>query len=142
MKPIQCQYKGLPSGPNFVRKCLTCSSNDNEAARLRAFALSSSGFSAAFLAIGLSGGDSSELGVVSALGLERSSESSAVLSKTESLTGDSDIVVDDEFPSMYDITAFGSNSLNNKSLGHWEGGWRDTIRRTVLLCVNSKWMSK
>jgi hypothetical protein len=85
----------------------------------------SSDFSAEFLLIGLSGGDSSELGVVFVFGLERSSESSATLSKTGSLiciSGDSDILVDDVFPSMYDIMAFGSNSLYEKSVDYYERG--------------------
>lgn len=88
MRPVLCQYK--------IDKCLiieapTCSSRVKEAARLRAFALLSSA-SVILLAVGLSGGDNSEFGVSFVLLLDRSSESSAYLSKIGSwiwLSGDS-----------------------------------------------------
>lgn len=95
-RPLWCQCKtgrGFPGTPEA--KCLTCSSSDNDAARLRDFNRPSSTLlNAAFLLVGLSGGDNSELGVVLVSPLERSSESSPYLSKMGSLrlSGESDIV--------------------------------------------------
>jgi hypothetical protein len=80
---------------SFIRECITCSSSDSDAARLREFARPLDLFKETLLMVGLSGGERSELGVLLATAVERSSESSHCLSNMGSLiwlSGDSDML--------------------------------------------------
>lgn len=84
----------LPLPKKKGEEWLTCSSRESDAASFLASALLSSvSVKARLLLVGLSGGESSELGVVSVSALDRSSGSSLKLSKTLSVESDDIVLV-------------------------------------------------
>lgn len=74
-KPSCSQHR--KRNKQLLKLKLTCSSKDNDAARIRDFAMGSSLFKEAFFSVGLLGGEISDAGVVLVSALDRSSDMSS-----------------------------------------------------------------